>query len=394
MHLDKSHYSLEEAAEVAKCRPGDLLHYAAQRKISLLVGVPDWVDVRIYDETTNSDTEPFLMSPELLVLAQSHCLKIELNGKTEQSDFPEGYIIEFSGKLKRILPSYGHPELNYKGVFWRTFRNRLVSLLELVPERLFVRHADLTLLISPDIKPAEATKTTETTRKSKNPNIRDTPIQRDSSDTIGDEPFPSGNVTRNDLDTKQQKAQDVENSPLSEKSPTILRMKQVLTRTGLSRATIYDRMNQKSPRFDPTFPKQVSLGVGSVGWIESELDTWIDSLRNKGNAKTKDAPPPLSSASSGDKDRQSQKERLSKSTHTSTPEKATASTSSTKESKDERVERLRKRKIELKDQGVKNFNQVLAKEEGVTEVRIKQLLKKSSLLEAVLKAATPTSRKN
>lgn len=57
----------------------------------------------------------------------------------------------------------------------------------------------------------------------------------------------------------------------------ILRRKQVEARTGLSRTTIYDRINPKSPRYDPAFPKPISLGAGAVGWVESELNAWIES---------------------------------------------------------------------------------------------------------------------
>ena len=50
----------------------------------------------------------------------------------------------------------------------------------------------------------------------------------------------------------------------------ILRLKQLIERTGLSRSSIYDRMNPGSPRYDPSFPKQISLGLKSVGWEEEK----------------------------------------------------------------------------------------------------------------------------
>ncbi|WP_071931434.1 helix-turn-helix transcriptional regulator [Salmonella enterica] len=55
----------------------------------------------------------------------------------------------------------------------------------------------------------------------------------------------------------------------------ILRLSTVIDKTGLSRSTIYDWINPKSPRYDPTFPKQRRLGLQSVGWIEAEIDEWI-----------------------------------------------------------------------------------------------------------------------
>jgi prophage regulatory protein len=65
---------------------------------------------------------------------------------------------------------------------------------------------------------------------------------------------------------------------------TILRRKQVEARTGLSRSTIYAKLrrNPKRPAdFDPTFPRPISVGAKAVGWIESELDTWVIAQINK-----------------------------------------------------------------------------------------------------------------
>lgn len=67
--------------------------------------------------------------------------------------------------------------------------------------------------------------------------------------------------------------------PSSTTSPTIIRRKKVQAKTGLSCSTIYAKMRRdpKRPRlFDPSFPKPVSLGAKAVGWIESEVDAWIE----------------------------------------------------------------------------------------------------------------------
>jgi prophage regulatory protein len=50
---------------------------------------------------------------------------------------------------------------------------------------------------------------------------------------------------------------------------SMLRLRQVKERTGLSRSGIYQRISEG------TFPKQISLGARSVGWIESEIEGWI-----------------------------------------------------------------------------------------------------------------------
>ena len=50
----------------------------------------------------------------------------------------------------------------------------------------------------------------------------------------------------------------------------ILRLNDVKKRTGLSRSTIY--LNVK----EGLFPEPISLGLRSVGWLESEVDQWIN----------------------------------------------------------------------------------------------------------------------
>lgn len=58
-------------------------------------------------------------------------------------------------------------------------------------------------------------------------------------------------------------------------SNRVLRLPAVINKIGIARSTIYDWMDPKSPRYDPTFPKQVRLGLKSVGWLEADLDAWI-----------------------------------------------------------------------------------------------------------------------
>ena len=49
----------------------------------------------------------------------------------------------------------------------------------------------------------------------------------------------------------------------------ILRMRTILERTGLSRSTLYRKM-QKG-----TFPQKVKLSEYCCGWRESELNRWM-----------------------------------------------------------------------------------------------------------------------
>jgi len=52
-------------------------------------------------------------------------------------------------------------------------------------------------------------------------------------------------------------------------SNNILRLNEVIKRCSLSRSSIYAFIAQNK------FPKQISLGERSVGWLESEISNWI-----------------------------------------------------------------------------------------------------------------------
>lgn len=49
----------------------------------------------------------------------------------------------------------------------------------------------------------------------------------------------------------------------------IMRLKDVMSSTGLARSTIYKYI------VEGTFPKSVSLGDRGVGWVEGEVQDWI-----------------------------------------------------------------------------------------------------------------------
>jgi prophage regulatory protein len=49
----------------------------------------------------------------------------------------------------------------------------------------------------------------------------------------------------------------------------IIRLKEVIDSTGLARSTIYKYIGEG------TFPKPVSLGDRSVGWVDTEVHDWI-----------------------------------------------------------------------------------------------------------------------
>jgi prophage regulatory protein len=54
-----------------------------------------------------------------------------------------------------------------------------------------------------------------------------------------------------------------------EHTKRILRMKETMFRTGLSRGGIYARLGRDE------FPASSGLGGRAVGWLESDIDAWI-----------------------------------------------------------------------------------------------------------------------
>jgi len=54
------------------------------------------------------------------------------------------------------------------------------------------------------------------------------------------------------------------------KMPSILRLKEVTSLTGLSRSSIYAFMNAGR------FPPSIRLGERSVGWLAADIEAWIE----------------------------------------------------------------------------------------------------------------------
>jgi hypothetical protein len=66
-------------------------------------------------------------------------------------------------------------------------------------------------------------------------------------------------------------------------------------------------MDEKSPRYDPNFPKSFRLGGGAVGWYAAEIDTWLSICADRSSAtntptkaeqSTRSAPAPVEAPSS------------------------------------------------------------------------------------------------
>ncbi|WP_306361585.1 helix-turn-helix transcriptional regulator [Halopseudomonas pelagia] len=73
---------------------------------------------------------------------------------------------------------------------------------------------------------------------------------------------------------------------MTTKHKRLLRLKDVVSRTGLSSSSLYNRMNERSVYFDASFPQRIKLGattsrLGAVAWDADELDAWIESRKSQ-----------------------------------------------------------------------------------------------------------------
>jgi prophage regulatory protein len=55
----------------------------------------------------------------------------------------------------------------------------------------------------------------------------------------------------------------------------LLRLGEVMTKTGLSRSTLYMMVNKSR------FPAPVNIGLRAVAWVDDEVDQWILDRINK-----------------------------------------------------------------------------------------------------------------
>lgn len=62
------------------------------------------------------------------------------------------------------------------------------------------------------------------------------------------------------------------------KHRTVRRLPWLLERLSISRSMVYLRLDQRSKYYDKHFPKRVRLGAGAIGFIEDEVEAYIEYL--------------------------------------------------------------------------------------------------------------------
>lgn len=63
----------------------------------------------------------------------------------------------------------------------------------------------------------------------------------------------------------------------------VIKLPEMSKRIGYARASIYAKLDPKNTQYDPLMPRPISLGGRAVGWIEAEVEEWLQgriALRN------------------------------------------------------------------------------------------------------------------
>lgn len=64
---------------------------------------------------------------------------------------------------------------------------------------------------------------------------------------------------------------------ISQQKTRFIRLNEDLSRVGLCKASIYNRIKAGN------FPRPIPIGGKSVGWLESDVDLWIEPCRIAAN---------------------------------------------------------------------------------------------------------------
>ena len=81
----------------------------------------------------------------------------------------------------------------------------------------------------------------------------------------------TGQLLARERERKRRKQQQRQQRASSLRRPRrVLRLKEVTRRTGRSRSSIYDDIA------DDKFPGPIPLGPRAVGWLEDEIEDWLD----------------------------------------------------------------------------------------------------------------------
>lgn len=108
----------------------------------------------------------------------------------------------------------------------------------------------------------------------------------DFTATVDEFPAAEVAVTPSAVGSESQASVELKaaESPEPHDSIVLLPRGKLEKKIGKGRNWIYERINKKHKRYDPTFPLPIEIG-GGLGWIESEVDEWLRRQVEKGRRR-------------------------------------------------------------------------------------------------------------
>lgn len=102
-------------------------------------------------------------------------------------------------------------------------------------------------------------------------------VQREQLSKPGYRPLTEPSTRCNESDEASQivAAPNILVSNANQRRTVVLRLKELQARIGLGRSAIYNLMNYESIYHDQTFPRSIKISAHAIGWVESEIETWL-----------------------------------------------------------------------------------------------------------------------
>lgn len=82
----------------------------------------------------------------------------------------------------------------------------------------------------------------------------------------------------NDL-PKSKKTEALSTNDAMNMPMCVIRLPKLLSILGISRSTVYLKINQTSKYYDKDFPKPIKLGEKAIGWINQDVMEYIESMK-------------------------------------------------------------------------------------------------------------------
>jgi len=57
----------------------------------------------------------------------------------------------------------------------------------------------------------------------------------------------------------------------------LMKVEPVCAQLCISRSTLYEKYDPRSPRYDSTFPRPIKLGAAAIAWTSDSINLWVQS---------------------------------------------------------------------------------------------------------------------